>query len=281
MAFRNTLLNLMLVLGSCLVAACNPEPNGDQPDGGSGDPIDSGTGFIDSSPLTSDADNTTQYIVYVHSRDTLFRMDPTTFELTTIGAFGTGMDFINDLAVTPDGTIYVISKTKLYTADPDTGVATYVADVPGVDNVALTFLPDGTLLASDDTGGVRRVDPATGQVTEVGALGNMFATAGDLVAVEDGTMYCLADKGPDGDAYDDNWLITVNPGTGAGTAVKHIGFGQVFGAAFINGKLLAFTANGQIIEVDPSTPGPGVVVATDAALEYWGAGVTPLVPGVE
>ena len=44
----------------------------------------------------------------------------------------------------------------------------------------------------------------------------------------------------------------------------------------MNGKVRVFTKTGQIIEVDPAT-GAGTIKA-DTVIEFWGAGVTPLVP---
>jgi outer membrane protein assembly factor BamB len=217
-------------------------------------------------------------IMYAHSRDTLFTIDPNGFALATIGAFGVA-DNITDLAVTPDGTLYGISSTKLYVISRETAAATYVADVPGVDNVGLTFLPDGTLLATDAPGGVRQIDPELGTVTEIGAFGGGYATAGDLVAVADGTMYAISDQGPVGDEYDNNVLLTVNTATGVAAPVGQIGFGQVFGAAYANGHVYAFTADGHLIEIDRAT-GAGVEVRA-YGLEFWGAGVTPLVPVVQ
>lgn len=215
--------------------------------------------------------------MYAHSRDTLYIVDPVTFDVTTVGPFNAlGGDFITDLAVTPDGTIYGISNTKLYRVDPS-GQAIFVADVAGVSNVALTFLPDGTLLASDASGGVRSIDPATGAVIEIGAFGGGYATAGDLVAVADGTMYAISDQGLP-DAFTNNILLTVDPSTGVASPVGQIGYGRTFGAAYTNGHVYAFTSIGEIIEIDPMT-GAGTPVRTHA-LEFWGAAVTPLVPPI-
>src|SRR5262245_7716491 len=77
--------------------------------------------------------------MWVHSADTLYRMDDATLSLTLIGLFGND-DPITDLAVAPDGTLYGISETKLYRIDGETAAATYLADVPGLTNVGLTFI---------------------------------------------------------------------------------------------------------------------------------------------
>ncbi|RMH37513.1 MAG: hypothetical protein D6689_20975 [Deltaproteobacteria bacterium] len=216
--------------------------------------------------------------MYVHTADQLFVIDDREFALTLVGPFGldgseSGM---TDIAVTPDGTLYGITETRLFTIDRATGAATYVADVPGVSNVGLTFLPDGALLATDAAGGVRRVDPATGAVTEIGSFGGGYATAGDLVAVADGTMFAVSDEGPNGDEHDNNVLLTVDTATGAATPVGPIGFGGVFGCAVANNKVYAFTRAGEVIEIDPAT-GAGTLRRAYPGTSFWGAGVTPLV----
>ena len=55
-----------------------------------------------------------------------------------------------------------------------------------------------------------------------------------------------------------------------------LGYGEVYGTSFANGKVYAFTSNGEVIEVDPAT-GNGTLVKTHADVSFWGAAVTPLV----
>ncbi len=276
-------LNILLTL-----AACAPETReapGDV-DAGSAPPADAAatpdSAFVDAGPLLPDA-GPEQYVVYVHTKDTLYTMDPTSFALSLVGPFNApGSDQITDLAVAKDGAIFVISKTKLYRADASDGHVTLVASLsssPSAGNVGLTFLPGGDLLATDKTGGVRSINPTTGTVTEHGTFSDGFTTAGDLVAVADGTMYAISDHGPGGAAtFSNNWLIKVNPSNAMATQVGQIGVGGVFGAAFINGTVLVFTKLGDIYEVNPVT-GVGTQKAT-TGIEFWGAGVSPLVPGV-
>ena len=69
--------------------------------------------------------------VYAHSDSTLYQIDLATNALQTIGAFQAPMvgtppkpDPITDLAVAPDGTLWVISETALYTASATDGHVT-------------------------------------------------------------------------------------------------------------------------------------------------------------
>jgi hypothetical protein len=273
----------LLLCASFAVAAlaCSPDNRAgddDAPDAALDEP--DASIFVDAAPLADGGPPVATFTVYVHTKDKLYSLDPATLNPVLVGAFA-APDDITDLAVAPDGTIYVISQTQLFTASAVDGHVTLVSDLNGTaqDNVGLTTLPDGKLLATDEDGGVRRIDPVTGDVTEIGAFGNGLATAGDLVATADGTMYAISDKGPEGDENTNNWLITVNTANGKGTMVGQIGYGKVFGAGFVDGKVLAFTANGQIVEIDPVS-GEGTLKKS-TGLSFWGAGVSSLVPGVE
>jgi len=216
--------------------------------------------------------------MYVHTADRLYSIDDLSFDLKLIGLFGLDESEggLTDMAVTTDGVLYGITKSKLFELDSNTGVATFVANVAGVTNVGMTFLPDGRLLATDQSGGVRTIDPSDGSVVELGSFGGEFATAGDLVAVADGTMLAISDEGPHGDENTNNVLLTVNTSTGAAAFVGRIGRGGVFGCAVANNKVYAFTNIGEVIEIDPTT-GAGTLRRSYPGMSFWGAGVTPLV----
>ena len=259
---------VFVVLTACSTA------NGNGSDAAVGDTADAASA-VDSGP-TFDAD-IPPVQMYVHTSDELFTIDDQQFDLTSIGMFGGGQTEggITDLAVTPDGNLYGISNTKLYGINRITGVASEIADVPGLGNVGMTFLPDGTLLATDQAGGVRSIDPSNGAVDEIGTFGGGFATAGDLVAVANGTMYAISDEGPNGDEQDNNILLTVNTSTGVASSVGQIGYGGVFGVAVANNAVYAFTRDGEVIEINAST-GEGSLIRTHIDTAFWGAGVTPL-----
>lgn len=240
--------------------------------------VDGGGDDGDDGDSDSDARRPQVAEMYVHSRDTLYVVDDQDFDLVTVGPLdmpdGEGL---TDLAVTPDGSLYGISGKSLYQVSPITGAATHIGMVPGELNVGLTFLPDGTLLATDKQGGVRRVDPETGGVQEVGAFGAPYATAGDLVAVADGTMYAISDQGPSGTEDESNLLLVVDPVSGeAIDAIGQIGYGRVFGCAYAGGKIYAFTDTGEIIEIDRAS-GNGSLKRAFADISFWGAAVTPSV----
>jgi hypothetical protein len=215
-------------------------------------------------------------VIYAHTGQTLYVVDPMSFDVTPVGDFGQPMDDMTDLAVTPDGNIYTISRTSVYSVDKTTAAATMVATGIASSNVALTFNNDGTLLASDQSGAVRVIDPSNGNVTEIGSYGSGYDTAGDLVAIADGTMYGVSTKAPSLGSSS-NVLIKVNTSTGVATTVGQIGYTGVFGVAYTGGKVIAFTNMGQIIRIDPTT-GAGTLVKSLPGTKWYGAGTSPLVP---
>jgi hypothetical protein len=261
-----------LFLFSILAAGCGTDgDSGDLPDAGSTTPQ------IDAGP--------TPIRMFVHTSDTLYLIDDINFALTEVGDFNApGGERMTDLAITPDGEIYTVSSSTstttsaLWKINADSGQATRVADVGevgGQPNVGMTFLIDGTLLATDKTGGVRKIDPTTGIVTELGEFGSGYATAGDLVGIEDGRMFAISDDGPQGNEDVNNVLITINPETGAFVdSIGQIGWGRVFGSAVANNRIYAFTDEGYVIEINPSN-GVGTERALYSDISFWGAGVTP------
>lgn len=213
--------------------------------------------------------------MYVHTDTTLYLIDDIGFSLTEIGTFDAPEgDRMTDLAITPDGEIYTISKTALYRVDRETANVSFIANIDGAMNVGMTFLLDGTLLATDKSGGVRKIDPQSGVVTELGSFGSGYATAGDLVAVADGSMYAISDEGPMGNEDVNNVLVTIDPETGLFIeSIGQIGFGRVFGSAVANNRIYAFTDEGHVIEINPVN-GVGTLRKT-YDIGFWGAGVTP------
>jgi hypothetical protein len=212
--------------------------------------------------------------IWAHSSTDLYKVDPNTFALTHVGAFG--QSDITDIAVTPSGDLWAISFSSLYRVDKTTAAATLVASLSGSGNNGLTFLPNGNLLAADGTGDVKQINTSTGATTDLGNFGNGLSSSGDLVAVGP-VMYGISSTGAGGsDASANNVLLRVDIASGVATVVGPIGFGQVWGLAYVNKRVIAFNTKGQIIQIDPAT-GAGTLLST-TNVQFWGAGMSPNVP---
>ena len=209
--------------------------------------------------------------IYAHSQTDLYKIDPVTWTPTLVGPFG--VDNMTDLAISPANQIYVTSFSALYTVNPATGAATLVMQ-HNADFDALTFLADGTLLGVSGGGTVSKVDLVLQTVYGVGNYGEGYSSSGDLVAVADGTIYATSVSSPVASGAGD-FLVKVDPKTGTATTVGAIGFNAVWGLGYYGGTVIAFTDQGQILKINPTT-GVGTLLMS-SSIQYWGAGVTPAV----
>jgi hypothetical protein len=217
--------------------------------------------------------------LYANTTTSLYSVNPSTWASTQIGTFGLPLgELATDIAVSSSGTIYISSFKGLYTVNPSTGAATglmtFCSGILCLTSYnALTAMPDGTLLIADQTGALSKIDPVAKTLTPIGSFGGGFDSAGDLVALADGTVYATSDSG-NGATKANNLLIKVNPSTGAGTAIGLTGIGSIYGLAYHNHQLIGLTT-GSIATLNPAT-GAGTVVQTSAP-SFWGGAVNPLV----
>jgi len=215
--------------------------------------------------------------IWANSPTTLYRIDPSTFVVTTVGKFNSG-DSITDLALTPSGDLYAISFTELYKVDKSTGAATPIKTLSGTGNDGMTFLPNGNLIAGDSAGDLTLINPSTGSISTIGNFGSGLKMAGDMVAVKNGTTYGTSSAAAGGaDATSNNVLMQVDVATGHATAIGPTGHANVWGVAYANGHVIGFDTAGEILQIDPAT-GASTVLA-QKSIEFWGATQSPLVDG--
>jgi len=235
--------------------------------------------------------------VYAHGDHVLYSIDLANQSLVTVGNFNAPLvdiggkmkeDVITDLAVAPDGTIYVVSETELYTANAADGHVTQVGTLStcGQRVVALTTTPDGQIWTGDFTGNLCRIDITMSppQVQPPITMGSHMALAGDMVAVDSGTVFGTAYDLNDNNSQDNNVLVKIDLTNGAVTQIGASGFGKLFGTAFQQGKVFAFShdGTGDVVTIDPTT-GAGTVYATftdpttSQGIAFAGAGVSSLV----
>src|SRR5581483_11077896 len=216
----NLIINEASLLALVIAAGCGAAGRG-TPDGG-GHPL--GDGHVDPGPQQGcDTGAAGCYTVYAHADHHLYLIDLMAKSLVDVGPFNAPQvpgtngklaeDVITDLAVSPDGTIYVVSKTSLYTASAMNGQVTRVAGIStcGADVVALSFTPDGGLYTADYMGAFCKITVSgnSAQVQSVGTISGGMAISGDLVAVGDGTMYGTAYSLSDSSTTTNNSLVKV------------------------------------------------------------------------
>jgi hypothetical protein len=283
-----------------LYAGCGPagRSNSGTPNGPDAAPSNgSGAGTGSNSGSGSGPEG---FLVYAHSDHVLYSIDLGPNTLVTVGAFnapqvtvGTSMheDSITDLAVAPDGTIYVISETAIYTANATDGHVTRVGSLSscGAKAVALTTTPDGKLWTGDYMGAICEIDLThTPPVVKAPVMmGSGIALTGDLVAVDNGTVfgtaYRLSDSANTGTQMN-NLLVKIDLATGAVTTVGPSGFPKLFGTAYQQGMVFGFShdGTGHVVAIDPNT-GVGTIFGTfqdpttHKGISFAGAGVNSLI----
>jgi hypothetical protein len=274
---------MMWVITSLLVIAawgCGPGP---RPSPGGDDGGDDSTPDADPG-AGSDGSSNVQTFVYAHSSSTLYKVDPDTLQISTVGGFqwpaGGPADQMTDLAIDKTGRMIGISFGGVYLVDPMTAATTLLSTLSGGDFNGLSFVPADTLGQSGDDvligtrntdGAVFRIDPMTGSSSQVGDMGSAFQSSGDLVAIATfGTVQTTL-----GAPWD--VLSHLTPVTFRATPSPHsTGFGQIWGLAFWKGTVFGFTLQGQFVTIDPTT-GVATLVQSGGP-EWWGAAVTTTAP---
>jgi hypothetical protein len=224
-------------------------------------------------------------VVYAHSPNQLYKLDPTTNAITVVGNF-TGaciLDTIIDIALDENSNAYVTGFGGFYKLDLTTASCTLVAFGTNYPN-SLSFVPKGTLdpnaeaLVGYQGSTYVRIDTATGAMSNVGSLSGGYQSSGDIVSVIGGGTFLTVTGNGCGDC-----LLQVDPKTGdliqSYGSVNHA---MVYGLAFWAGTAYGFDDAGEVFSI--STMGSSLVTQDipvpnpPAGLEFYGAGSTTAAP---
>lgn len=179
-------------------------------------------------------------VMYVHdSAGKLGTVDVATGSVELIGSMGVVM---TDIAFDPDGDLFGLSFTGLYSINAASGAATFIGNHGIAGGNALVFGAGGTLYAAGSSTGLYSLNTLTGAGTLLGGMG--FASAGDL-AFNGGNLYLAATT---------NQLVQVDLSVPASSfAVGSFGVAGVFGLATGDNDVLYAVAGTTIYEVDTTT----------------------------
>jgi hypothetical protein len=218
--------------------------------------------------------------VFGQSATTLYKLDPLTKVVTTVGDFQ-GCDTVIDIALDKSGNMFATTQSGFYQVDKTTAICTHIAD--GSYPNSLSFVPAGTLdpnveaLVGYEESIYVRIDPTSGNLTQVGSLGNSgYASSGDVVSVIGGGTYLTVNGNGCGDC-----IVEVNPTTGA--LVKMIGplgHADVYGLAFWGGSAYGFDDAGELFQINLTNGMSTTIVIPNAPhdLSFYGAGSTTSAP---
>ena len=223
-------------------------------------------------------------LVYAHSADTLYRMDPTSKQIAVVGPFGGGATSVIDLAIDSNANAYITTSSDFWKVDLQSAACTFISS--GTYPNSLSFVPKGTLDPNAEAlvgyfgSQYIRIDTATGAVTNVGNLTGNYQSSGDIVSVIGGGTFLTVKGGPNncGDC-----LLQVDPKTGDLIqdygSVNHV---DVFGLAFWAGTAYGFDNGGEVFSIGWQN---GALVTANIPvpnpppnLSFWGAGSTTAAP---
>jgi len=238
--------------------------------------------------------------VYAHSADTLYLLEPISKQVTIVGAFdctGSMVDIAIDRTGRMTGSAAISFNGALggmlVSVDSTNAHCQELNRGPNL-VTSLTYVPEGTLVANaealvgyaDDR--YVRVDPTTGNLTNIGLLNNAtgggtkWISSGDVVSIKDGGTY-LTVKPDTGAIAGGDRIVEVDPKTGA---LKRIigptGSDDVLGLGYWGGIAYGFTIAGTLIQIDLTTgagspiPIPGAAATPE--LSFLGAGTTTVAP---
>lgn len=232
--------------------------------------------------------------VYGHSATTLYKLEPFSKVVTSVGTFdctSSMWDIALDASGIMVGVTGGLGGGAVVSIDKATAKCFVVKS--GTFPNSLTYLPAGTLLPTEealvgyDRSNYIRIDRQTATIVSVGNLnpnstGQAWESSGDIVSIIGAKTYLTAKPvlaGPDTVDY----LLEVDPVTGKALAVLgSTGFQDLWGLGYWAGVAYGFSDTGQLVQIDLAT-GAGALIPIQSVpgLSFWGAGVTtaaPIVP---
>jgi hypothetical protein len=285
----------------------------DVPDGGSGTaPIGDGgsTGPLGSDSGSGDGGTTTTpgtSVVFGHSNDTLYKLDPTTNIVSTVAKFS-GIDTscdanegMWDIAIDKDGNMYGTVETEgddcstsageIVKIDPTTAATTILGTSATVFPNSLSFVPAGTIdptnevLVGYNGATYVRIDPTSGAVSTIGSLnpnstGQDWYSSGDIVSVIGGKTYLTATTDATNSGTTNDSIIEVDPVSGqALSVIGDVGFEKVWGLGFWGGTAYGFDEGGDLFSIDLTNGTSAKIPLTGiGGVSFFGAGTTTSAP---
>lgn len=202
---------------------------------------------------------------YAHSDTQLYRVDPFKLTATPLGS----VPGLFDIDTHPDGTLYGLTSTYLYTYVPQTGAWTQFPNSLG-DNLGaangMAIDVDGTAFVTGNNT-LYTVNLTTGRATSVGS-GN-YSSSGDTVITKQGVLYMTSTRFTGSDT-----LVLVDGLNGSGQLIGPTNHRGIWGLTAAWGKMYGLTSNGELIEIN-SGSGQSTLVHTFNGISFYGAASTP------
>ena len=201
---------------------------------------------------------------YAHSNTTLYRIDPFKFTTQELGS----VPGLFDIDTHPDGTLYGLTSSQLYTYDPQSGMWTAFPNELGVNlgtANGMAIDEDGTAYV---TGGntLYTVDLTNGSATAVGS-GN-YNSSGDTVITKQGVLYMTSSR-----TLNTDTLVLVEGSDGSGDLVGATNHRGIWGLTAAWGDVYGLTEDGELIAIDSQTGASTLL--HQFGISFYGAASTP------
>ncbi len=263
-----------LLLGACADDSFTPDPEAGQAEAGSeaGWPDT----WISDQFVPPDGFIIGKEVVYAHTAEKLFKIDPQTLQVTEIGAFAEAgaseSPRVTDLALDKRGNMIAVTKKNVYSVDVKTAACTKLSTAKA-HYVGLSYVVDNEsvdkreyLMGLGKDGTVYEIDPKTGDSKTVGSLGKdpiaqdeNLRAAGDIVSVRGFKTLVTVERPRSlpSNYTDSDWLAEINELTGEATLIDKIGYKGVWGLGFWKhegkNKVFGFTNKGEFLLIDTQT----------------------------
>ena len=239
-------------------------------------------------PVSSDPPVSPASVIYAHTAKALYVFDPAERNVTRIGDVDCIAPKVTilDIAVGSEGVLFATSQAGLLRIDHKNAACSFVkkGEKLAYPN-SLAFIPRGLIDETQETlvgyqfhpdtknhpneaTEYSRIDLADGNITKLGELNDPAAavkynSSGDLITVpgEPPRAYLTVQRlGEDAGAQNDD-LAEVDPKTGrVMRIVARLPADRLWGLAASAGKAYAFSAGGEVIEIDITTGAASTVM---------------------
>lgn len=223
--------------------------------------------------------------LYAHTSGTLYRLDVAGFLKVGNFSYDKAPGSMTDIALNKTGTLFGVTFDDVFQCDKATAKCKWLASLPKQFN-GLTFVPAGTvdpvdevLIGVGNDGSWNRIDVAGSKATikQLGYYGGGMTSSGDAFSVEGIGTFATVKKGFGGDDF----LVSVNPKTGAATSIGNTGVAGLWGFAWYSGTFYGFSDDGDVWAIDVKTAkATPAKFSVPGGLSWWGAGVSTRANGV-
>lgn len=206
--------------------------------------------------------------ILAHSSSRLYRLD---IFAGTYDDLGATVPDLWDIDTHPNGTLYGIAGTKLYSYDQNAG--SWNPSTGNLSSFGFGFTPNGFCIDNDGlaylTGGneIHSVDLATGTSTRLGSI-SPASSSGDCVVNKGNTLFVTSSH-TDPDSF---VALMVDSTVQVGTP-KRTQHDAIWGLTAAWNRVFGLTFSGEVVEINDST-GQSTLV-TSYPIEFFGAASTP------